>query len=466
MIVTLTLCSIALVATIVGEALRDARIIGLSLGSLSLALIAYTILSVNHYPVMIKLYSVDAPLYVDNVSALMIINVVVLGIMALISSYRYIDVYGRRGILYYTLLLIFVYSMIGVLLVDNWLTFLLFWEAMTISSYMLITYDYNDPRVRNAGTLYVLTCHAGALLLTIGIALLYAATGSLSMLHAVQNLNPEIELAIMLMFFGFAVKAGLAPIHFWLPYAHPAAPSPVSALLSGAMVELGAYGTYRLVEMIKVPIPFLAYTIGFMSFASMVAALIAYWSQSDLKRLFAWSTIDHVGWMFIPIALACVNRSWINGAGIVLALYVLNHGVAKAAAFLTTGYTLYSYGSRSIDELRGLSRWDGLAAFLLGASIFAIEGLPPFNLFFPKIFVILACIRMGLWYIATFLAILWCLSFVYYVMLFNKSCLEPPRAPLRMLRKPSATIYIPIVLLIIFAVISNFVAQWMISVKG
>jgi len=459
------LCAIAIVSTLIAESIKNIRILGIILGSISLAAILYFVLSLPRYPMSLKLLTAGISIYVDHVSLLFLLNIVVIGIAALVSSYHYINIYGKRNIPYFTFLIIFLYSMIGIVLANNWLSFLILWETMTIVSYILIVYDYERQSVRNAGTLYILTCHAGTLLLTIGIVLLYIATGSLSMEKDVVFVGPLVKLAAILMFLGFATKAGLAPLHFWLPYAHPAAPSPISALLSGAMVELGAYGTYRLVSIIHSQLTSLAYIIWSMAFTSIIIALIAYWSQKDYKRLFAWSTIDHVGWIFIPLAIACINKPLINNLGIVLALYVLNHGIAKASAFLATGYMIYSYNSTEIEKISGLSRWDPLAAFIIGASIFAIEGIPPFNLFFSKISIILTCINVNLWYVGTALAILWCIAFIYYVLLFNKSCLEISDRALKIVRRATLTIYVPIIVLIIFASLSNFIAQWIIYSK-
>ncbi len=476
MIISLILlgCLVAILAAIFSD-IYGREALAIIVGSLSLLSILGYVLLLPGYPVKVSLgyYGINSSIYIDDFSAILILNTTILGIVSLVSSYKYIKLYGRRNILYYTLLLMLIYSTIGALVVNDWLGFLIFWEAISVSSYLLIIYNYREGSVRNAGTTYILSCHIGAVLLIIGIALLYSMTGSLSMntlitpVAGYSMIKPLLSIALVLAFLGFAVKAGLAPLHYWVPYVYSATPIPILVLLSGIVDEVGVYGFYRLSSMIKLPQIYMSYLVGSMAILSMVIALMAYWVQRDFKRLFAWSTIDNIGWLFIPLAIACYVVLPSKILGQYLALYVLNHGIAKAAAFLTIGYLIYVYGSRNIDGFKGLLYIDRAAAFIVAASLFALEGVPPFNLFFSKLSILQICFATGFWYIALLMAALWCLAFIYYILLFNRICLERTSDPIkRRVEKTPLSIYVPIIVLIIIAAFSNFIGQAIIFSKG
>ena len=459
-------CLIALMITILGDIIRARGLPGIISGSISLLLVLLLILLPAKYPFTLSFPMLHFSIYIDGFSAIFVLNLVIIGIASLIASYKYLDIYSEKNIPYYTLILVFIYSMIGTVLVRNWLAFILLWESMTISSYLLIVHNYSRSNVRNAGTLYIITCHIGAILLIVGISLLYSMLGTLSIGAEIRYMAPLVQIGIILMFLGFAIKAGLAPLHYWLPYAHPAAPSPVSALLSGGMVEIGVYGFYRLLFMTGGHLSGFAYLVGSMAVLSSIIALIAYWPQKDFKKLFAWSTIDNIGWLFLLLAIGCYITLPQSTLGRYVALYVFNHGIAKSAAFLTTGALIYAYRSRNINDFKSLIRFDPILAFLLACSIFAIEGMPPFNLFFSKISVIWVSIRYGIWYIGVLFAIFWCISFIYYIILFNKTCLGSNPPVKRIVKQTPWNIYVPIIALIIIASLSNFIAQYIIGLKG
>ncbi|WP_297435924.1 proton-conducting transporter membrane subunit, partial [Thermococcus sp.] len=331
------------------------------------------------------MFDVTLSLALDRTGVLFVLNVAILGLAALIASLKYMNIYEfKPKIPYYPTLIVFIISMLLIPMVRDWLVFLFLWEIMTLASYLLIIYDWPKKKVKRAGWKYFVTMHLfDTSPLMLGVALVYASNGS----FAFAPLSGAYTTAVVALFLiGFAAKAGLFPLHFWLPDAHPAAPSPVSALMSGAMVELGLYGSIKILQAVNWSVPgWIIWLIGAMAVLSMLAAIFSYGIQDDVKSLFAWSTIDNMGWLYLLLLAGLLG---VSGVEKNIGYYVLAHGLAKGAAFITTGALLYVFGTRSLSKMKGMINTDQLSAGLMIASIFALEGVPPFNLFLNKLNVI------------------------------------------------------------------------------
>ncbi len=344
----------------------------------------------------------------DYLSLLVLLNIGIVGSLALISSYDYLDIYNEKGYIpYYFGTLIFIYSMMLLVLVRDWFWFLFFFEIMTLSSYFLIGYEYYEEGPRTTAWKYFVTMHIlCSIPLILGVSLIYVTTGSNLGFDSLITKFSFLIAALFLL--GFATKSGLFPFHFWLPDAHPVAPSTISALLSGCMVEIGVYGYYRLMLQLNGLNEYIHLSILVMAFLSTLVGVASYTKQRDLKRLFAWSTIDNAGWMYLLLAIAGKNSAELLG------LYILLHGLAKSAAFIGSGGALYTFGTKNIYSLRGSYNSNRLVIGSLIASMFALEGVPPFGFFWPRFIILEMCFifnpTLSILYV-----LLWCIAFVVFL---------------------------------------------------
>ncbi|MEO2151581.1 MAG: proton-conducting transporter membrane subunit, partial [Thermococcus sp.] len=244
-------------------------------------------------------------------------------------------------------------------------------------------------------------------------------------------------------------------LHFWLPDAHPAAPSPVSALMSGAMVELGIYGSIRVLDAVNWSVPgWIAWLVGAMAVLSMLSAILTYPHQTDVKRLFAWSTIDNIGWMYTFLLAGLLGVAGIEKG---VSYYVLAHGLAKGAAFLTTGALLYVFGTRNLDEMRGMINSDQTTAGLLIASIFALEGVPPFNLFLNKVEAIKTLFQVNGW-LALFVGLEWVIAFIIFLRTIHAYVISDGEPEVK--RKLPVSVAIAVIILLILSLASQFVCNY------
>ena len=268
-----------------------------------------------------------------------------------------------------------------VLLSTNGLHFLLAWELYTICAYFLITRERQRREVRAAGWLYLAASHAGTLCLFAFFALLAARTGGweLGPMRGRTDLAPLFWLALA----GFGLKAGMFPLHIWLPSAHANAPSHVSAILSGVTLKMGIYGLVRFSGWLPVPLA-AGWTVAVLGVVSAVLGVAFALGQHDLKRLLAYHSVENIGIILIGLGFALVAAAQGNAAWGLLAfagglLHVWNHGLFKALLFLGAGSVLHATGTREMSRLGGLWRampWT-TGCFILGAT--AIVGLPPLN---------------------------------------------------------------------------------------
>jgi hydrogenase-4 component B len=284
---------------------------------------------------------------------------------------------------------VFLASMALVLLADDAYLFMVAWETMALSSYFLVTTEHRLAEIRQAGFLYLLIAHIGALgiLLCFGVLrggdTVYAYT--FAAMRAAEHSPTWLSVAFCLALFGFGAKAGLLPLHVWLPEAHPAAPSPVSALMSGVMLKTAIYGLLRVsFDLIDIQLAWWGVLMLALGLASALFGVIFAAVQTDMKRLLAYSSIENIGIIVAGIGLAVVfktsDRDLPAALALTAALYhSLNHACFKSLLFLVTGHVLHATGERNLGKLGGLIRampWvAGLG--LLGA--LAIAGIPPLN---------------------------------------------------------------------------------------
>lgn len=274
----------------------------------------------------------------------------------------------------------------GVLVSRNGVHFLLGWELFTLAAFFLVTLDRRRIEVRRAGWLYLAASHVATLGLFAFFVLLREVTGSweLGPLSTGTATAPVVPGALFwLVLVAFGLKAGVFPLHVWLPSAHANAPSHVSAVLSGVTIKLGIYGLLRFSGWLPVP-PAAGWTVVTLGVVSAVLGVAFALGQHDLKRLLAYHSVENIGIILIGVGFAIVsldrdNQPW---AGLALAgglLHVWNHGLFKALLFLGAGSVLHATGTREMSLLGGLWRAMPWTASLFGLGAAAISGLPPLN---------------------------------------------------------------------------------------
>lgn len=268
-----------------------------------------------------------------------------------------------------------------VLLCSNGLHFLIAWELFALCAYFLITLDGRRREVRAAGWLYLAASHAGTLALFAFFSLLAARTGSwdLGPMREQAGLAPLFWLAL----FGFGVKAGLFPLHIWLPSAHANAPSHVSAIMSGVAIKMGIYGIVRFSGWLPVTAT-AGWMVTVLGVVSAVLGVAFALGQHDLKRLLAYHSVENIGIILLGVGFAMVATAHGQPAWGALALaggllHVWNHGLFKALLFLGAGSVLHATGTREMSRLGGLWRAMPWTASLFALGAVAISGLPPLN---------------------------------------------------------------------------------------
>jgi len=274
-----------------------------------------------------------------------------------------------------------------VLLADDAYFFMVAWETMALSSYFLVTCNHRSAEVRSAGYLYLLMAHIGAIAILLCFGALQGGSGDYTFdgMRSVQISGHWATVAFLLALAGFGAKAGILPLHVWLPEAHPAAPSPVSALMSAVMLKTAVYGMLRVtLDLIAFPLWWWGVIALVLGLVSALGGIIFAAVQTDMKRLLAYSSIENIGLIFAAFGLVLIFRGFGMGTLAALALtamlyHCLNHAFFKALLFLCTGSVLHATRERSLGKLGGLiHRMPWVAWCALIGSI-AIAGLPPLN---------------------------------------------------------------------------------------
>lgn len=295
---------------------------------------------------------------------------------------------GHKLSLFYGLLSA---GMTLLLVAADGLVFLIGWEVMALAAFFLVTTEDHESEPREAGWVYFVATHFSTLCLIAVFALLFAVTGSLD-LNPIEakRMSPSVSHALfVLVLVGFGLKAGVMPLHVWLPAAHAAAPSHVSALMSGVIIKMGIYGIVRFTAILPHQRPeWGAIVVGLGAVSGVLGVAYAV-GQHDLKRLLAYHSIENIGIIVMGVGLAVLGRSLGRPDWVVLGLagallHVWNHALFKALLFLSAGSVIHATHTREIDQMGGLARSMPATAlcFLVGAV--AICGLPPLNGFISE----------------------------------------------------------------------------------
>ncbi len=333
---------------------------------------------------------------VDGLSAFFLTAIFLVSFLSTLYSYHYMSSSEKSlrtavNYLFYSML---IASMALVVTADNMISFMFSWEIMSLSSFFLVIYNYEEKENRKAGYLYFVFSQIGAMFIFAAFGLIYAHTGNFAFVLS-KEIPESIKIIIFVLgFIGFGSKAGVFPFHIWLPHAHPAAPSHISAVMSGVMIKTGIYGILRLYLILNMHSPVLGNIVLIFGIISGILGVVYALGQHDLKRLLAYHSVENIGIILIGIGLGMIGVAYNNPAMAVLGfagglLHVLNHAIFKSLLFMGAGMVLHKTGTRSIDILGGLLKKMKVTGttFLIGS--LAISGLPPFNGFVSELFVYL-----------------------------------------------------------------------------
>jgi multicomponent Na+:H+ antiporter subunit D len=347
-------------------------------------------------------------LVLDGFSGFFLIIVNLIAFMAILYSISYMEQYTAKY-KYYALFLLMVGGMNGVVLTGDMFNLFVFLEIASIASYALVAFGCEHEELE-ASFKYLVLGSLGSTFILLGVALLYGLTGFLNM-ASIAKIAASIEkkwlfsFASVLFLAGFGIKAALVPFHPWLPDAHPAAPAPISAMLSGVLIKaLGIYGITRVVFNVIGVTPLFGIIMMVLGVLSMTIGVFLAVGQWDFKRLLAYHSISQMGYVVLGIGLGMFIIAS-NGSSVVAGLALLggifhlgNHAVFKSLLFLCSGSVEYRTGTRQLKELGGLQEKMPVTRLSCTVASLSIAGVPPFNGFWSKLVIVIATVQAAFLY--------------------------------------------------------------------
>ena len=334
-------------------------------------------------------------------------------------------------------------SMAILLMARNGVFFIMTWEVMALSSYFLLVTEHEREDVRRAGIIYLIATHAGTAFLFIFFSMLAAQTGSFMLPAAgsLSALSPFTTLVALAAFIGFGAKAGIMPLHIWLPSAHANAPSHVSAVMSGVMLKMGLYGIFRTLTFFHDPPLLWGVVLAVCGITSALLGVAFAVAQRDLKRLLACSSIENIGIITAALGVAMLGVSSHNSTLVYLGmagalLHILNHSFFKPLLFLGSGAIIHATGTREMNLMGGVGKGMPRVALLFLAGSVAICGIPPLNGFVSEFLLYLGLFKqlnsnslIYLVFAAPVLALVGGLAAIAFTKLYSSVFLGNPRSP-------------------------------------
>ncbi|PTT53549.1 hydrogenase 4 subunit B [Aeromonas sp. HMWF014] len=367
--------------------------------------------------------------YLDTLSALMLLVITLVGVAVSLYSFAYIREYqGKGDVAIGVLMNLFLFAMVGMVLADNALGFLLCYELVTLTTYWLVK---TNPEAAKQSRLYLVMNHIGMALVLVAFWLLCRESGSLEFaaLREHHLAGTLASLVFLLSFCGFGLRAGFVPLHGWLPVAEPVAPSHISALMSGVMVKLGLFGILRVsIDFLGASQLWWGYMVLIFGACSAVLGVLFALAEHDLKRLLAYHTVENIGIILMGMGIGMIGIANQQPVLVVLGLlgalyHLLNHAIFKSLLFMGTGSVMFRLHTRDMDKMGGLAKlmpWTALA-FLIGAM--AISALPPLNGFVSEWFIyqaLLSMTRLGTSVVAPLAVVMLAVTGAMAVMCFVK----------------------------------------------
>ncbi|MCX8204708.1 MAG: proton-conducting transporter membrane subunit [Candidatus Nezhaarchaeota archaeon] len=423
---------------------------------------------------------------VDRLNALLGLLVAGVTFLATVYSVRYMEK-DDGAELYYTLLLGFEAGMLGCLYTGDFFNLFVMLEVMSVSAYGLVAFRRDTYEAVEAAMKYAIVGSVATTIYFIAVAFGYGSFGTLNMAdlaskiqggpafpvtggrpqHAGWVLGAGVFMA--LMFWAFAIKAAIAPNHFWLPDAHPAAPSPISALLSGIMVKVAIYVILRFFFTVARGAEELTVITTWLGAAAIVlgavSALLGAFMlvvQSDIKRLIAYGTILNIGYISMGLGVSMLPQASLTGL-VAAVFHIINHGVAKALLFLCAGAFIHAAGARSLDDLAGVGRYMPWTSASLVVGALALSGVPPLNCFMSKLLLVQAFLEAGWLLPAVVIVVLTsALSLLGYLKAAYNVYFRAPARPIEVREAPGLMLA-PILTLASLCVLLGVLSPWVID---
>ncbi len=417
----------------------------------------FKLLSENEHIINVNLHNnipfMSFKFRIDNLSAFFLLLIGIITLIVSIYSITYMKRFfniknvGVFGAFYN----LFILSMVMLATSNNILLFLVFWELMSLLSYFLVIYEHEKEAVQKAGKTYIIMTYAGTAFITAAFLLIANFTGSFEFSAVTSSLIPSnyANLIYLFLLLGFGTKAGIIPMHIWLPYAYTEAPGNVAAIMSAVMKKMSVYGLLRVIFFILPDNAMwwgvLTLIVGTISAVFGIAYSVA--STINIKRLLSYSSIENMGIIFcgmgiMLIAKASGNTFLLSLALTAVLLHTLNHALFKSLLFMGAGAVHYSTGTRNMERLGGLIKKMPLAAVFIFIGCLAISAVPPFNGFASEFIVFQSVINSIIWFlpsgqysmvilfviVTAFLAITGALVAYSYVKFFGITFLGMPRS--------------------------------------
>ena len=399
-----------------GEKLREAAAVVMSAASVVAVYMLYLMLKATPDGILVFYLQAAPPLgacfEIDMFGIFMAFSVTLLTFFATLYSVRYME-HDTRLTEFYTLLAAMTVGMIGVAFAGDFFTLFVFWELMCIASYVLVAFRKDTWGPIEAGFKYIVMSALGASIIFLAMAFLYGMAGTVNFAHLSkalhgQPLNLWLYMVFGLLVIGFGIKSAIVPMHTWLPDAHPEAPTPISAMLSGMLIETGLYGLCRVLFLIYEP-PSFSMTIAVLSVVTMCIANLLALLQQDIKRLLAYSSIAQIGYMLVGLSAGSTYGM------LGLATHVFNHSLMKGLAFLSSGSLIHMTGTRDIDEMKGVGRMMPVTTLTLFIALLGLGGIPATNGFVSKFILFSSALGAGMWWLALLGVLNSAFSMAYYL---------------------------------------------------
>ncbi|MFH1501742.1 MAG: proton-conducting transporter membrane subunit [Candidatus Eisenbacteria bacterium] len=414
----------------------------------------------------------------DGLTVLLLVAINVIGLLCIIFSLKYMTAYTGLP-KYYGLFMLMVAGMNGVVISGDLFNLFVFLEIASIASYALVAFGVEADELE-AGFKYLILGSVASVMILFAIGTVYAVTGSLNMADVAREIstkwsgaemNPALLLAAALFLMGFALKAAVVPFHAWLPDAHPSAPAPVSAMLSGVVIKsLGVYAMCRVFfnvfgfstaspESVIIANSMIAFSVLSIVLGGFLAI-----GQWDFKRLLAYSSIGQIGYVTLGLGvgarlLATGESQALAGLAILGGLFhLVNHAAFKSLLFLSSGAIQHATGTRDMKRLGGLRERMPITAATTNLAALSIAGVPPFSGFWSKLLILVAVVKAGLFAVAGVAIAMAFVTLVYYVKVQREILFGEVGKSVEQAREVPAVMYIPLILLAIVCIGFGFVA--------
>jgi len=386
----------------------------------------------------------------DSLTSFMLVTINLVAFLATIYSISYMEKYTAKW-KFYTLFLLMLAGMDGVIVTGDMFNLFVFLEIGAISSYALVAFGVEHEELEASFKYTVMGSIASSFIL-LGIALLYSYTSSLNMADISRTLaqrgNGQIVFFVSVLFLmGFGLKAALVPFHAWLPDAHPSAPAPISAMLSGVLIKaLGVYALARIFFNVLGMTATTSSILMVLGTASMIIGGLLALGQEDIKRLFAYSSISQIGYVVFGIGMGTTF-------GILAGLFHLfNHATFKSLLFLNSGSIEYATGTRDLRKMGGLTSKMPVTGYSSLVGSLSISGVPPLNGFWSKLLIILAAIEAKHFIFASIAVLVSILTLVYYLKVQRLAFFGELKDSLRGIKEVPLTMKLSMIVLSIICI--------------